>query len=77
MPNLQECTEMLHQAQVIVSTLLRMKEMVHEQEQTMMADQRMREQGGRPGAYDDEMSMYGEDMKNQGYGESKKRRGVR
>jgi hypothetical protein len=41
-------------------------------------DQRMREQGNRlAGEYEDEMSLYGDDMKNHGYtSEGKKRRGV-
>jgi hypothetical protein len=67
---------MLHQANLIVQSISRINDMVQEQEQMVMADQRMREQAGRPGPYDDEGSIYGDDMKTHGF-ESKKRRGVR
>ena len=69
---------MAHQGKILFA-LQRMKEIIQQQEHALM-DQRMREQGGRgPGEYDDDMSMYGDDGKNQGFGASdgKKRRGVR
>lgn len=76
MPNSEECAAYLANAKTLFETMTQLKNMVCEQEQNQLADQRMREAGQRPGAYDDEMSMYGDDMKNHGYGESKKRRGV-
>ena len=78
MPTLESCEDMMvHQGKILFA-LQRMKEIIQQQEHALM-DQRMREQGGRvPGEYDDDMSMYGDDMKNQGFGASdgKKRRGV-
>lgn len=78
MPNTEDCNEMLNHTQKVVDALQWMKETIHQQQYAEMADRRMREQGGKD--YDpDEMSMYGDDMKSQGFGgsESKKRRGVR
>lgn len=68
----------MHQ-QKIMHALQRMKETIHQQEYAAIADQRLRDHGGKNlGDYDDDISMYGDDMKSQGYGgsESKKRRGV-
>ena len=59
--------------------LEKMRDMISQQhEHVAMMDQHMREHGGKGSYYDDEMSMYGDDLKNQGYGgpENKKRRGV-
>ena len=74
MPDSSRCVEMLNHANVVVQTMEKMVEMVREHEQSLMAVERMRDFGPRQGGYDDE--MYGEDMKHQGYGENKKRRGV-
>lgn len=77
MPSLEECTEMLAHNQKIHTALQWMKDTIFQQEHAAMADQRMREQGGKD--YDgDEMSMYGDELKTQGFSgsESKKRRGV-
>ncbi|KAF4628237.1 hypothetical protein G7Y89_g9919 [Cudoniella acicularis] len=80
MPTLESCNEMLQHQDKIRLYLEKMRDMISQQhEHVAMMDQHMREHGGKgPGFYDDEMSMYGEDLKNQGYGgpESKKRRGV-
>ncbi|RDW62584.1 hypothetical protein BP5796_10886 [Coleophoma crateriformis] len=76
MPNTDDCNEMLNHTNKIVDALQWMKETIHQQQYAEMADRRMREQGGKD--YDpDEMSIYGDDMKSQGFGgsESKKRRG--
>ena len=71
---------MLMHQQKIMLALQRMKESIHQQEYAAMADhQRMRDHGAKgQGEYDDDLSMYGDDLKNQGFGgsESKKRRGV-
>jgi hypothetical protein len=79
MPTLDSCEDMMvHQGKILFA-LQRMKEIIQQQEHALM-DQQMREQGGRgPGEYDDEMSIYGDEMKNQGFGatDGKKRRGVR
>lgn len=58
----------------IFNALRRMEDVLLQEH--ALADQRMRERAGRE--YDDEMSLYGDDMKNQGFGvsEAKKRRGV-
>lgn len=79
MPTLESCEDMMVHQGKIVFALQRMKDIIQQQEHALM-DQRMREQGGRvTGEYDDDMSMYGDDMKSQGFGASdgKKRRGVR
>ncbi|KAL3422599.1 GATA zinc finger domain-containing protein 10 [Phlyctema vagabunda] len=75
MPSLEDCNEMMAHNQKIQGALQWMKETIYQQEHAL-ADQRMREQGGKD--YDaDDMSIYGDDMKSQGFGgsESKKRRG--
>jgi hypothetical protein len=55
-----------------------MQHMMLQQQKDIEETQYMRDQGARgPGSYDEEMSMYGDDMKNHGFGsEGKKRRGV-
>lgn len=65
------------QANKITQALHRMRETIHQQEYAAIADARMRDSGPKGPDYDDEMSIYGEDMKGHGYPESKKRRGVR
>lgn len=65
------------QAQKISQALQRMRETIHQQEYAALADQRMRDHGPKNPDYDDEMSIYGDDLKNHGFPESKKRRGVR
>jgi hypothetical protein len=68
-----------HQDKIRVA-LEKMRDMIAQQhEQAVMMDQQNREHGGKGSVYyDDDVSMYGEDLKSQGYGgpESKKRRGV-
>lgn len=71
-PTIASCQEMRSRAQAMVAKIDLIEQMVQQQEQTMLADQRMREQTMRMTAYDDE-SMYGEDSKNSF--EGKKRRG--
>lgn len=76
MPSLDDCNEMIAHTQKIAGALHWMKETIFQQENAAIADQRMREQGGKE--YDpDESSLYGDDVKSQGFGtsESKKRRG--
>ncbi|TVY54064.1 GATA zinc finger domain-containing protein, partial [Lachnellula suecica] len=79
MPTLESCNDMLQLQDKIRMDLEKLRDMIsQEHENAALMDQRMREHGGKgPGYYEDEMSMYGEDMKSQGYGgpESKKRRG--
>jgi hypothetical protein len=62
----------------IMQSLQRMKETIHQQQYAAAADQHRRDHGMKGPDYDDEMSIYGDDPKNQAYGapESKKRRGV-
>lgn len=69
--------EMLRHSLKISNALNNMQNIIRDQQESLR-EQRMREQGVRgPGEYEDEMSMYGDDMKNLGYGsEGKKRRGV-
>lgn len=71
---------MLQHQEKIRLYLEKMRDMISQQhEHVAMMDQHMRDHGGKaPGYYDEEMAMYGDDLKNQGYGgpESKKRRGV-
>lgn len=69
--------DMIMQNDKIRVALDKMKDIIPSQQRSMM-EQRAREMGGRPGEYDEEMSMYGDDMKSQGFGsnEGKKRRGV-
>ena len=79
MPAMESCEEMLMHGQKIMMALQRMRENIHEQEYAAQADLRLRDNGTKvPGDYEDEMSIYGDDMKDQGFGgsESKKRRGV-
>jgi hypothetical protein len=80
MPTVESCNEMLQHQDKIRLYLEKLRDMISQQhEHVAMMDQRMREHGGKgSGYYDDEMSMYGDDTKTQGYGgpESKKRRGV-
>jgi hypothetical protein len=80
MPTLESCNEMLQNQDKIRVFLEKMRDMISQQhEQAAMIDQQNREHGVRgPGYYDDEMSMYNDDLKNQGFGgqENKKRRGV-
>lgn len=73
---MESCEEMLLQAQKLTQCLHRMRETIHQQEYAAMNDQRMRDHGPKNPDYDDEMSMYGEELKGHGYPESKKRRGV-
>lgn len=79
MPTLESCNEMLQKQDQIRLCLEKMRDLISQQhEHVAMMDQHMREHGGKgPGYYDDEMSMYGDEMKSQGFGgpESKKRRG--
>jgi len=79
MPTLDSLNEMISNQTRIGECLKNMQHMMLQQRKDMEETQYMREQGARgPGSYDDEMSMYGDDMKNHGFGaEGKKRRGVR
>jgi hypothetical protein len=75
MPTMDSVEEMMKHQLRISTALSRMQSIIHEQ---ATIDQRLREQGNRPGEYEDEISLYGDDMKNHGYtSEGKKRRGVR
>jgi hypothetical protein len=76
MPTLDECNEMILQQEKIQEALHRMRETIYQQEHAM-ADQRMREQGKGTDYDPDDLSIYGDDMKGQGFGGSdgKKRRG--
>ncbi|KAG0652699.1 Biofilm regulator 1 [Hyphodiscus hymeniophilus] len=79
MPTLDNCKEMVEHGDMIMFSIARMKEMIAQQEIHMM-DQRMREQGGKGVEYDDDMTMYGDNMDKHGFGGSegkKQRRGVR
>jgi hypothetical protein len=77
MPTFDNCKEMIDHGDAIVSSLQRMREMIQQQELHVL-DQRMREQGGKGGDYEDEMAMYADDMSKHGFAEGKKqRRGVR
>jgi len=78
MPSALACDDMIMDMRRVMDALNRLKTIIHAQENEL-SEQRMREHGGkRPGDYDEEMSMYGDDMRSQGYGgsDSKKRRGV-
>jgi hypothetical protein len=72
MPTLDSLNEMISNQTRIGECLKRMQHMM------LQETQYMRDQGARgPGSYDEEMSMYGDDMKSHGFGsEGKKRRGV-
>ena len=74
MPTLDSCKEMIEHNHKIFNALRRMEDVLLQEH--ALADQRMRERAGRE--YDDDMSLYGDDMKSQGFGvsEAKKRRGV-
>jgi hypothetical protein len=80
MPTLESCNEMLQNQEQIRVCLEKMRDMISQQdEQAAVMDQQNREHGGKgSGYYDDDMSMYNDDLKNQGFGgpENKKRRGV-
>jgi hypothetical protein len=79
MPTLNNCKEMIEHGEMIMLSLDRMKGMITQQEIQIM-DQRMREQGGKGGDYDDDMTIYGDNMDKHGFGTSegkKQRRGVR
>ena len=78
MPTLDNCKEMIEHGETIMVSLTRMKDMIQQQELHIM-DQRMREQGGKGGEYDEEMAIYGDDMNKHGFGSEgkKQRRGVR
>jgi len=75
MPTMESVDDMMRHQLKICTALQRMQSIILEQ---ASIDQRMREQGNRlAGEYEDEMSLYGDDMKNHGYtSEGKKRRGV-
>lgn len=77
MPTLDNIEEMLNRQAKIQSSLERLREMIKVNQDQMREDQHLREQRGKGiSYYDDEMSMYGDDMKAYGYGpEGKKRRG--
>lgn len=80
MPTLDNCKEMIEHGEAIMVSLTRMKDMIMTQQEIHMMDQRMREQGGKGGEYDDDMTMYGDNMDKLGFGNSeckKQRRGVR
>jgi hypothetical protein len=78
MPTLDSLNEMITNQTRIGECLKRMQHMMLQQQKDIEETQYMRDQGVRgPGSYDEEMSMYGDDMKNHGFGsEGKKRRGV-
>lgn len=81
MPTMQECENMLAHQSKIAFALQRIRDTVYEQEH-VLADQQAREHGAKNMSdYDmDDGGMYGDDLKNQGYGGSdakKRSRGVR
>jgi hypothetical protein len=78
MPTLDSLNDMIVSQAKIGECLKRMQHMMLQQQKDLEETQYMRDQGARgPGSYDEEMSMYGDDMKNHGFGsEGKKRRGV-
>lgn len=77
MPTLDSLNDMIVSQAKIGECLKRMQHMMLQQQKDLEETQYMRDQGARgPGSYDEEMSMYGDDMKNHGFGsEGKKRRG--
>jgi len=79
MPTLEAVNDMIERQETIRGCLASMKKIIEDQQHAAAADRQNRERGIKgPGDYDDEMSMYGDDMKNHGFGsEGKKRRGVR
>jgi hypothetical protein len=78
MPTLDSLNDMIVSQAKIGECLKRMQHMMLQQQKDLEETQYMRDQGARgPGSYDEEMSMYGDDIKNHGFGsEGKKRRGV-
>jgi hypothetical protein len=73
MPTLDNCKEMIEKGEMLMNSLRLLMETTSQQEMHM-TDQRMREQEGKGGEYDDDMNGYGDDMDRH---ESKKqRRGV-
>lgn len=80
MPDMITVKNMKRHQEKIFTCLEAMTRIINEaQEQSdrAMMEQQSQGHGGRPGDYDDEMSMYGDDMKNNGFtSEGKKRRGV-
>lgn len=77
MPTLEAVNDMIERQETIRGCLASMKKIIEDQQHAAAADRQNRERGIKgPGDYDDEMSMYGDDMKNHGFGsEGKKRRG--
>ncbi len=73
---MESVQEMARHHAKIGTALESMQRIIDEQQQSVQ--HRIQNQGVRmPGDYEDEMSMYGDDMKNHGYSsEGKKRRGV-
>ena len=79
MPSLESCNDMLQHQDRIRGYLEQMRDMIREQHQHAAMQEQSRDHAGKgPGYYDNEMSMYSDDLKNQGYvgQENKKRRGV-
>jgi len=79
MPSLDSCKEMMAHGEMLMNSLERLREMITQQE-VHLRDQRIRDQGGKGGDYDEEMTMYGDGMDKHGFGGSagkKQRRGVR
>jgi hypothetical protein len=76
MPTLESVEDMLRHSLKITNALNNMQNIIRDQQESIR-EQRMREQGARgPGEYEDEMSMYGDDMMKNYASEGKKRRGV-
>lgn len=75
MPAKESVDDMMKYQERILVALQRMQSIISEQ---ASIDQRLRDQSSRAGGdYEDEMSIYGDDLKNHGYtSEGKKRRGV-
>ena len=78
MPTIESVNDMIASQAKIGDCLKRMQHMILQQQKDIEESQNLRYEGARgPGSYDEEMSMYGDDMKNHGFGvEGKKRRGV-
>lgn len=79
MPTLEAVNDMIEEQDTIRRCLASMKKIIEDQQHAAAADRQNRERGIKgPGDYDDDMSIYGDDMKNHGFSsEGKKRRGVR
>jgi hypothetical protein len=77
MPTLDAVNDMIERQETIRGCLASMKKIIEDQQHAAAADRQNRERGIKgPGDYDDDMSMYGDDMKNHGFSsEGKKRRG--